>query len=457
MKPLTYAQANQDRFLAELEEFLSIPSVSTQPEHKPDIERAAVWLRHKLLAAGFPKADVMPTPGHPVVYAEWLAAGPQAPTVLIYGHYDVQPPDPLELWDTPPFEPTIVGDDIFCRGASDDKGQLYVHLKAVESFKETAGAPPVNVKCIFEGEEESGSPSLEPFIREHADLLASDVAVISDTHILGQELPSIVYALRGLAYVEVEVTGPDHDLHSGVYGGAVHNPINALCGMIAWLQDEDGRIPIPGFYDKVRQLSPQERTEMAKAPFERQAWLHEAGVRTDWGESAYTIVERTTARPTLDVNGIWGGYIQPGAKTVLPSKAFAKVSMRLVPDQEPAEITQLIRDYLTEIAPPAVTVKVRDLHGGEGAIVRRDSPAMKAAFRAYAGAFGKEPVFVRAGGSIPVVATFQKVLGIETILMGFGLPDDRLHSPNEKFHLPNFYRGIETSVRFMSLLPLDSE
>jgi acetylornithine deacetylase/succinyl-diaminopimelate desuccinylase-like protein len=387
-----------------------------------------------------------------VVYAEWLAAGAEAPTVLVYGHYDVQPPDPLELWDTPPFEPTIVGDDIFARGASDDKGQLYVHVKALETFKEIAGAPPVNVKCIFEGEEESGSPSLEPFIREHADLLAADVAVISDTHIVGKEQPSIVYALRGLAYGEVEVTGPDHDLHSGGYGGAVHNPIHALCTMIAGLHDEDGRITVPGFYDKVRDLSPQEREEMAKVPFEREAWLREAGVKTDWGEPAYTIVERTAARPTLDVNGIWGGYTQPGAKTVLPSEAFAKISMRLVPDQEPAEITRLLQDYLAEIAPPTVSVEVRDLHGGESAVVRRDSPAMQAAFRAYAEAFGREPIFVRGGGSIPVVATFQSTLGLETVLMGFGLPDDRLHSPNEKFHLPNFYKGIETALLFFSFL-----
>jgi len=282
--------------------------------------------------------------------------------------------------------------------------------------------------------------------------LAADVAVISDTHILGQELPSIVYALRGLAYVEVEVTGPDHDLHSGTYGGAVRNPINALCAMIARLQDENGHITVPGFYDKVRELDPEERAEMAKAPFEREPWLHEAGVKTDWGEPAYTIVERTTARPTLDVNGIWGGYIEPGAKTVLPSKAFAKISMRLVPDQEPAEITQLIRSYLAEIAPPTVTVEAHDLHGCDAAIVHRDSPAMKAACRAYAEAFGREPVFVREGGSIPVVATFQKLLGIETVLIGFGLPDDRLHSPNEKFHLPNFYKGIETVLCFMKFL-----
>jgi acetylornithine deacetylase/succinyl-diaminopimelate desuccinylase-like protein len=449
MDAINYARNNQERLLAELVEFLSIPSISTQPEHKPDIEHAAAWLRDKLLAAGFTKAEVIPTAGHPVVYAEWLAAGPGAPTILVYGHYDVQPPDPLDEWRTPPFQPTIVGDDLFARGASDDKGQLYTHVKAAEAFKETAGAPPVNVKGIFEGEEEIGSPSLAPFIRKHADLLAADVALISDTHILDKDTPSIVYALRGLTYIEVEVTGPDHDLHSGVYGGAVCNPINALCRMIAQLQDEKGHITIPGFYDRVRVPDADERAELAKVPFKREAWLEEAGVKADWGEAAYTIIERTTARPTLDVNGIWGGYTEPGAKTVLPSKAFAKISMRLVPDQDPARITQLFHEYMVEIAPPAVTVDVRKIHSGDGAIVRRDSPAMQAAFQAYAEVFGKEPIFERGGGSIPVVATFQEVLGIETILMGFGLPDDRLHSPNEKLYLPNFHRGVETAIRFM--------
>ena len=452
MKPLAYAQAHRGRFLDELKEFLAIPSVSTQPQHKPDVARAAGWLRDKLLAAGFPKATVMPTAGHPVVYAEWTAAGPDAPTVLIYGHYDVQPPDPLELWRTPPFEPTIVGEDMFARGGSDDKGQLYTHVKAVEAFYRAAGAPPVNLKCIFEGEEEIGSPSLEPFIREHEHLLASDIGVISDTHILGPDQPAILYGLRGIAYVEVEVTGPAHDLHSGGYGGAVHNPINALCAMIASLQDEHGTITIPGFYDRVRKLEADERAELAKVPFDRQAWLEEAGVTTDWGEPDYTIIERTTARPTLDVNGIWGGYIEPGTKTVLPSTAHAKISMRLVPDQDPAEISQLITDHLRAIAPPTVNVSVQELHGGDVAIVRRDSPAMKAAFKAYAASFGQEPVFTRGGGSIPVVATFQKILGIETVLMGFGLPDDNLHAPNEKFHLPNFYKGIETVIHFLENL-----
>jgi acetylornithine deacetylase/succinyl-diaminopimelate desuccinylase-like protein len=452
VEAIDYARLHHDRFLGELEEFLSIPSVSTQAKHQPDVDRAATWLRDKLLAAGLSKAAVMPTSGHPIVYGEWMNARPDAPVVLIYGHYDVQPPDPLDLWDTPPFEPTVVGDDIFARGASDDKGQLYAHVKALEAFSETRGGPPVNVKYLFEGEEECGSPSLEPFVHQHQDLLTADVAVISDTGILDKETPSMVYGLRGLAYVEVEVTGPDHDLHSGLYGGAVHNPINALCAMIAKLHDEDGRIAIPGFYDNVLELSDQERAELSAVPFARSTWLEEAGVRTGWGEPDYSIIERTTARPTLDVNGIWGGYIEPGSKTVLPSKAFAKISMRLVPDQDPTRIASLIREHLSTIAPQAVDVEVRVLGGGEPAIVDRHSPAMRAASRAYALAFGKEPVLVRRGGSIPVVATFQKLLGMETVLMGFGLPDDRLHSPNERFHLPNFYRGIETIIHFMEFL-----
>lgn len=444
-----YARSHQDRFLEELKDFLRIPSVSTQVEHRSDMIRAAVWIREQLLDTGFPRAEVMPTRGHPIIYAEWLAAGPEKPTVLIYGHYDVQPPEPFELWHTPPFEPTVVDDSLFARGAADDKGQVFIHIKALEAFQKTDGMPPVNIKMLIEGEEEIGSPSLAPFIHEHRDLLRADVALISDSHILGKELPTIVYALRGMAYVEVEVTGPAGDMHSGIYGGAVQNPINALCAMISKLQDEHGRILIPGFYDKVRDLEPEERAEMAKIPFDREVWLAEAGVMREWGEPDYTVIERTTARPTLDVNGIWGGYIQPGAKTVLPSKAFAKISMRLVPDQNHEEISRLIADYFQKLAPPAVSVEVRDLHGGAGAMVRRDSPAMNAAFRAYAAAFGREPIFVREGGSIPVVATFQKVLGIDTILMGFGLPDDNLHAPNEKFSVSNFYRGIQTSLHFL--------
>ncbi len=452
MEALEYARSHRDPFLDELKAFLRIPSVSTQSEHKADIERAAAWLRDRIRDAGFSEAEVMPTSGHPVVYGAWAKAGAEAPTILIYGHYDVQPPDPVDLWETPPFEPTVVDDDIFARGASDDKGQLYTHVKAVEAFSESQGGLPVNVKCIFEGEEECGSPSLEPFIREHQELLDADVAVISDTGFVREGVPSIVYGLRGLAYLEVAITGPDHDLHSGVYGGAVLNPINALCAIVDQLQDEDGHITVPGFYDNVQQLSAEERAELADVPFDREAWLEEAGVKTDWGEADYTIVERTTARPTLDVNGIWGGYTEPGAKTVLPSKAFAKISMRLVPDQDPDRIAELVGGYIEKLAPQAVDVDVRALHGGEPAIVDRDSPMMEAASKAYAEAFGKAPLLVRRGGSIPVVAKFQSILGIETILMGFGLPDDRLHSPNEKFHLPNFYRGIETNIHFMSLL-----
>ena len=451
MDPLKYTEQHQARFLTELKDFLRIPSVSTQAEHRPDMQAAAEWLRDRLREAGMPMTAIMETPGHPLVYAEWLVSH-EVPTVLIYGHYDVQPPDPLELWQTEPFEPTQRNEDLFARGASDDKGQLYLHVKALEAFHKSAGAPPVNIKYLFEGEEESGSPNLAPFIESHQELLAADIAVISDSHILGREIPAIIYALRGLSYVEVELTGPEHDLHSGIYGGAVHNPIHALSELIAGLHDEQGRITIPGFYDNVRELPAEERAELSKIPFEREKWLEEATVSSAWGEPEYSIIERTSARPTLDVNGIWGGYIEPGAKTVLPSKAHAKISMRLVPDQNHERITQLIKKHLQESVPPTVTIQVHDLHGGAGAIIRRDSPEMKAAFDAYADTFGREPVFIREGGSIPVVAVFQEVLGIETIMLGFGLPDDNLHAPNEKFHIPNFYKGIETVIRFLQNL-----
>jgi acetylornithine deacetylase/succinyl-diaminopimelate desuccinylase-like protein len=372
MNPLEHARAHSAEALAELEEFLRIPSISTQAEHKPDMQKAAGWLRDQLLAAGFPRAEVMPTAGHPIVYAEWQPH-PDRPTILVYGHYDVQPADPVDLWRTPPFEPTRIGDDLLCRGASDDKGQLYTHVTAVKAFKETLGAPPVNIRCLFEGEEESGSPSLAPFIQEHKELLAADVAVVSDGQIIDKGTPAIVYGLRGISYLEVKVTGPAGDLHSGGYGGAVHNPIHALSTMIAGLHDANGRITIPGFYDSVRDLDPQERAGLARIPFDRDAWLQQAGVSQAWGEPDYSIIERTGARPTLDVNGIWGGYIEPGAKTVLPSKAYAKISMRLVPDQEPQEAFRLIEQHLKAIAPKTVSVEVQYLHGGDPAIVRRDS------------------------------------------------------------------------------------
>ncbi len=452
MNPSDYARAARERFVQELITFLRIPSVSTDPAHRTDIHRAAGHLQERLLEAGFERAELFPTEGHPVVYAEWMAAGPQAPTVLVYGHYDVQPPDPLEMWTTPPFEPTIRDDYLYARGVADDKGQLYIHIKAAEAYRATKGLPPVNLKCLFEGEEEIGSPHLEPFIRGHRELLTADVAVISDSHILRPDLPAILYGLRGLAYVEITVTGPTRDLHSGSYGGAVHNPLHALAEMVARLHDEDGRITIPGFYDKVRPLTAEERAELARIPFDREAWLQETGVPTDWGEAAYTIIERTSARPTLDLNGMWGGYIGEGAKTIIPARAHAKISMRLVPDQDPQEIGRLLLDYLRTIAPPTVRVEGRILHGAEAALIDRHSPAMEAASRAYEIGFGRRPVLMREGGSIPVVTTFQKVLALQPVLMGFGLPDDGIHAPNERFYLPNFHNGVQTVLAFWDIL-----
>ncbi len=452
MTPFEYAQSHGEAFVEELKSFLRIPSVSTDPAYREGIRRAAGMLRQRLLEAGFERAEIIPTEGHPVVYAEWMAAGEEAPTVLVYGHYDVQPPDPLELWETPPFEPTVRGDYLYARGVADDKGQLYTHLKAAEACYRTRGRPPVNLKCLFEGEEEIGSVHLEPFIREHRDLLAADVAVISDSHILRPDLPAILYGLRGLAYVEITVSGPAHDLHSGSYGGAVHNPLHALAAMIAALHDEEGRITVPGFYDKVRPLTEEEREELARIPFDREAWLKETGVPTDWGEPGYTIIERTSARPTLDLNGMWGGYTGEGAKTIIPARAHAKISMRLVPDQEPEEIARLLLDYLQAIAPPTVRVEGRVLHGAPPALIERHSPAMEAASRAYEFGFGKRPVLMREGGSIPVVTTFQQELGLQPVLMGFGLPDDGIHAPNERFYLPNFYRGIQTVLAFWEAL-----
>lgn len=447
-----YVHNNAERFLEELNALLRIPSISTQPRHKSDMELAAAWLAKHMQTIGFPHVSVQQTAGHPIVYGEWECTESSRPTLLIYGHYDVQPPDPLSLWLSPPFEPTLIDDDLYARGASDDKGQLFIHLKAIESIANAYGQLPVNIKLLIEGEEESGSENLEPFIAQNLDKLKADVAVISDTHILGKSTPSIVYALRGLCYLEVEVTGPDHDLHSGVYGGAVLNPINALCALIVKLQNQRGRILIPHFYDKVRDLSQDDRRELAEIPFSKEEWLAEAGITSEWGEETYTIIERTTARPTLDVNGIWGGYTEPGAKTVLPSAAHAKISMRLVPDQRSEDIFQLTETYLKSIAPKGVQVKVHNLHGGEAAIVDRSSVFIKAAEKAYADTFGVKPIYVREGGSIPVVTIFKELVGIDTVLLGFGLPDDRLHSPNEKFHLPNFYRGIETVIRFFDNL-----
>ncbi|MCP4424898.1 MAG: dipeptidase [Chloroflexi bacterium] len=448
--PGRYAQENQAAHLAELIEFLRIPSVSTQPEHTADVAAAADWLAQAMRAAAIENVRVIATEGHPLVYGDWLRAGSDAPTVLIYGHYDVQPVDPLELWESPPFEPDTRDDYLYARGSSDDKGQAYIHVKAVEACLKTDGRLPINVKFIFEGEEESGGESLEAFILENKELLAADIALISDTAILDADQPAIVYGLRGMCYMLLDVTGPSRDLHSGSYGGGIDNPLNVLGHIIAKLKDEDGHVLIPGFYEKVRPLSADERELLSQLPRDEDKWLQEAGAPQAWGEPEFALVERLGARPTLDVNGIVGGYTGPGAKTVLPAAAHAKISMRLVPDQDPKEIERLFRQYVQEIAPPTVKVSMSVHSSSPPSVTDYNIPAMVAAAAAYEQIFGKRPVHMREGGSIPVVAALQAYLGLETVLMGFGLPSDRIHSPNERFYIPNFYRGIQTSIRFLA-------
>ncbi len=447
--PILYAHNQRARYLSELQAFLRIPSVSTQPEHKVDTAVAAQWLADSLHAAGLENAQLIQTDGHPLVYADWLHAGSNAPTVLIYGHYDVQPAEPFELWHTPPFEPVVRDEYVYARGASDNKGQIFAHVKAVEALLQANGRLPVNVKFIVEGEEESGGASLAAFIPQNKALLAADVALVSDSAILSPEQPAIVYGLRGICYLYLDVTGPARDLHSGSFGGGINNPLNALAHIIAKLKDEEGHILIPGFYDRVRPLSEEERALLAEFPLDEAAWLAESGAPQAWGEPEYTLVERLGARPTLDVHGIIGGYTGPGGKTVLPASVHAKLSMRLVPDQDPEEIRQLFVQYVHSITPPSVRVTVSGGHGAPASITDYHIPAMQAARAAYREAFGREPVFMREGGSIPVVGQFQQHLGLETVLMGLGLPGDRIHSPNERFYLPNFYRGIEASIRFL--------
>ena len=444
---LEYARANRERYLDQLFDLLRIPSVSTLSEHKPDIQRAAEWLAADMRRVGLKNVEVLPTDGNPVVYGEWLEAGSDAPTVLIYGHYDVQPADPLELWETPPFEPQVRDGEIYARGASDDKGQMFTHIKAIESILATEGRLPINVKLIFEGEEEVGSPSLGPFVVANKEKLAADSSLISDGRIVGPDCPSIVYALRGLTYMEIRIRGPKRDLHSGGYGGSVHNPAQALAEIIAALHDEQGRVTIPGFYDRVRPLSEEERAALRKVPYSLEQWQEETGLEKPWGEPEYTLLERITARPTCEVNGIWGGFQGEGSKTVIPAEAGAKISMRLVPDQDPDEIARLFAGYVESLAPDTVTVEVIKHVGGWPAITPIDSPEMRAAARAYEAAWGVAPVFTREGGSIPIVATFQKELNAPAVLMGFGL-DDNVHSPNEHFRLAHFYRGIDTVIHY---------
>ncbi len=441
-----YQELHKERFLNELLELLRIPSVSARTEHKEDMVLCANAVKQRLLEAGADTVTIYPTAGHPVVYGEKII-DPTKPTVLVYGHYDVQPADPLELWNSGPFDPVIKDGKIFARGSCDDKGQFYMHVKALETMVKTHTLPG-NIKFIIEGEEEVGSPNLATFVKANKALLKADVILISDTSMLSMDTPSIDIGVRGLSYIEVEVTGPNRDLHSGVYGGAVANPATMLAKMIASCHDENNHITIPGFYDDVVEATAAERAKMAKAPFSEEAYKKDLGINSVWGEKGYTTNERTGIRPTLEVNGIWGGYTGEGAKTVLPSKAFAKISCRLVPNQSSVVITEKILNYFKSIAPAGVTVKAEEHHGGEPYMTPIDSDAYRAASKAVQATFGKEPIPVRGGGSIPICSLFEKELGLKIVFMGFGLDSDNLHSPNEKFDLFNFYKGIETIPYF---------
>ena len=447
-----YIDTHKEQFLNELIELLKIPSVSADPKYKKDVADAAEFLKVKFEDLDVDRVEIIPTKGHPVVYAEKII-DKSLPTILVYGHYDVQPADPIELWESGPFEPVIKPTKIhpegaiFARGACDDKGQMYMHLKAFEAMVKTNSLP-CNAKFIIEGEEEVGSENLETFIKENIEMLAADIILVSDTGMIAKDVPSVTTGLRGLSYVEVAVTGPNRDLHSGLYGGAVANPINILTKMIASLQGENNHIVIPGFYDDVLEISQEERNEMARAPFSENDYCEAIDIRETAGEKGFSTLERATIRPTLDVNGIWGGYIGEGAKTVLPSQAFAKISMRLVPNQDPNKITKLFQDHFESIAPKSVRVKVTPHHGGEPALTPIDSFAYKAASQAMEESFGKKPIPMRSGGSIPIISMFEKVLGTKTILMGFGLDSDAIHSPNEHYGLFNYYKGIETIPLF---------
>lgn len=443
MKDLrNYIENNKERFLEELFGLIRIPSVSSKTEHKADMVKAAEYLKEALIKAGADKAEVMPSQGNPIVYGEKIIAKDK-PTVMVYGHYDVMPVEPLELWNSEPFEPVVKDGKIYARGADDDKGQMFMQLKAFE-YLVKSGNLNCNVKFMLEGEEEVGSPSLVPFCRENSELLKCDVILVSDTGMIAEDIPSITCGLRGLAYMQVEVTGPDHDLHSGIFGGAVANPANVLCEMIASLKDDKQRITIPGFYDDVMNLTAGEREELNRAPFDETKYKQGVDVEDLVGEEGYTTLERTGVRPTLDVNGIWSGYTGEGAKTIIPSKAYAKISMRLVPHQKSKKIARLFEEHFMKIAPKGVKVKVQDLHGGEGYVSPTDTKAYMAASRAYETVFGKKPIPTRSGGSIPIIALFEEVLGVKSILMGFGLESDAIHSPNENFRLNNLYNGIET-------------
>lgn len=441
-----YLETNREKFLEELFDLLRIPSVSADAQYADSVRATAEFVKEKLIAAGADKVELCETAGYPIVYGEKIIDA-SLPTVLVYGHYDVQPPDPIELWETPPFEPVIRNNKIYARGACDDKGQMYMHVKAFEYMMQN-NAMACNVKFMIEGEEEVGSVNLEAFAKANVERLAADVVILSDTSIIANDCPSITVGLRGLSYLEVEVTGPNRDLHSGVYGGAVANPINILSKMITSMHDENNHITIPGFYDNVAIVSDADRKAMNEAPFDLEEYKKDLAIGDVQGEATYTTLERTSIRPTLDVNGIWGGYIGQGAKTVLPSKAFAKISMRLVPNQSSEEITAKFKAYFESIAPASVTVKVTPHHGGEPAVTPTDSIEYKAASRAYETTFGKTPIPERSGGSIPIVEMFERVLGVKSVMMGFGLDADAIHSPNESYGIFNYFKGIETIPYF---------
>lgn len=444
---IQYIHQNHSRYLEELKTFASIPSISTNASSRPDMHKTANWIADHLRGLGLEQVQVFQTAGHPIVYAEHLKAGKGHPTILVYGHYDVQPPEPLELWVSGAFEPTVRGEYIYARGITDMKGQVLAVVNAVEGILCTSQLP-VNLKFLIEGEEEIGSPNLPPFIREHKDLLACDLALNPDSGILSADLPSIVYALRGLAYFELRVQGPDHDLHSGQFGGVVHNPAIALSELIAGMHDDQGHVTLPGFYDRVVPISPEEHAELARLPMDKKHYLDISGAPMTWGEADYLPVERATARPTLDVNGLLSGYTAEGTKTVLPSWAMAKISCRLVPDQQPEEVHQQMRAYLEKHAPPTVKWSLHFYGGNPSAQSDRHSPGVQALSQAMQTVWGKPPLFKREGGSVPVVLHFRNILGVESVNTGFAMPGDNLHSPNEKLHLPTWYRGTDMLVHF---------
>lgn len=448
-----YITSNGEKFEEELFELLRIPSISTSTANKKDIRKAADFLKDQLENMDMDRVELLETEGNPVVYAEYAPHGDKMPTVLVYGHYDVQPPDPEEEWETSPFEPTIKDGDIYARGSADDKGQVFTHVKAIEAFRKTGQELPVNVKFILEGEEEIGSPNLVPFLKDHKDLLECDMVLISDTAMFADETPSITYGLRGLAYMEINVQGPNRDLHSGVYGGTVANPGNVLADIISSMKDENNVIQIPGFYDDVKPLSDEERDQYKKLPFNEEEYKKELDINEVEGEAGYTTLERASARPTLDVNGMWGGYQGEGAKTVLPAKFGAKVSMRLVPDQDTHKVGKQFEQFVKDQAPDSVSVSVVRHHGGPPAMTDLNFYGLQAGAEAFKRIYEKEPLFTREGGSIPIVAEFKNILGAESILMGFGLNSNAIHSPNEHFSRKDFYRGIQTSAKFFEVLP----